>query len=51
MTPTKTYHDLGSCEDEEGFLCEECRIEYMTMWQDYDWQDSLDERFALDNER
>jgi hypothetical protein len=37
-------HDLGDCERWEGYLCEECRIEYMTRFDDMDMQDDLDDK-------
>ena len=38
-------HDLGDCEKWDGFLCDECRIEYMTRWDDMEQQDELDEKY------
>ncbi len=37
-------HDLGDCERFDGFLCDECRIEYQSRWDEMDQQDEIDER-------
>ena len=44
-------HDLGECEKLDGVMCEECRIEYMTRFEDMDWQDEQDNKYYNDNER
>ena len=41
-------HDLGDCEGVDGFLCDECRIEYSSRWDDLDQQDYQDEKHFTD---
>lgn len=31
---TLEQHELGDCEKEEGYLCEECRQEYLELEMD-----------------